>query len=214
MKKTLLLAALFLCCQAVSAQQRSITKDSVNIQSIELGEVMIKSKEPDKFSNKVRSENTYIVLNPTQSGVTDAKFDSTYFVTRFPQPEADSISLYAVEVKLKPYDTAMFDIKLLIYQVREMDTLRITVPVAGDKIDRKGKLRITLYDQQITLQPGEFYIGYGFHTKHIAEPFRYRMYATNKGEGAILTFQKDRVSITSNPHFPYVFPFRMSYRKY
>lgn len=214
MKKILLLIALSATLLKVSAQNKTTSNDTTGIRSIELGEVTVKSREPDKLVSKVRPQNAYIVLNATHEGVTDSKLDSTFFVTRFPQPETDSISLYAVEIRLQPYDTSMFDIKLLIYQEGAQDTLRKEIQVAGERIDKKGRLRVTLFDEQITLQPGYFYIGYGFHTKHITESLQYRMYATNKGDGAIITFSGRKAEIVSNPHFPYVFPFRMSYRKY
>lgn len=214
MKKIILLTGSWLCFQDAFAQKSNPPPADSTIRSIDLGEVVIKSTEPDKFSNKVHSQNVFIVLNPTQPGIADTKLDSTYFVTRFPQPESDSISLYAVELKLKPFDPAMFDLKLIVFQVGGKDTLRRIIPIDASKIDRKDKLRVILFDQYITLQPGEFYIGFGFHPKNISEVFKYRMYSTNKGEGAILTFKEDRTELVSNPHFPYVFPFRMSYRKF
>lgn len=213
MKKTLLFLGAYLFSQAVFAQDENNNKPDTSIRSIDLGEVVIKSTEPDRFSNKVRSQNVFIVLNPTRPGVIDAKMDSTFFVTRFPQPEHDPISLYAVDLKLKQFDTGMFDMRLIVFQVQGKDTLRRTVPVDASKIDRKDKLRIVLFEENITLQPGDFYIGFGFHPKRIPETYKYRMYSTNKGEGAILTFKSGGVDLVSNPHFPYVFPFKMSYRK-
>lgn len=214
MKKTILLSAFWLCCQCIAAQQKDISKADTGIRSIDLGEVVIKSTEPDKFTNKIRSQHVFIVMNPTLPGVTDTKWDSTYFLTRFPQPEQEYISLYAVELKLKPFDTAMFDVRLMIFQIQGQDTLRKIIPINASKIDKKDKMRVVLFDENIILHPGDFYIGYGFHPKNIPELFRYRMYATSKGYGAILTFKGNGVDIVSNPHIPYVFPFKMSYRKY
>lgn len=210
MKSNLFLIAIFLCCTHVSAQQKSSTSSQA-IQSIELGEVTVKNKEQEKLSNKVKPQHVTVVFSASS---TDAKEDSTFFATRFPFPETDSISLNAVELKLKPFDTALFDIKLIVYQMREHDTLRKIVPIAGEKIDRKGNLRLSLYDEEITLHPGDFYIGYGFHKKRITEPYQYRMYSSNKGKGAILTFKESSVSIVSNELIPYVFPFRISYQKF
>ena len=213
MKKALIINAICLFFGSVATHAQTANQPDTALRSIDLGEVVVKSTEPDKFSNRIHSDNVFIVLNPTQAGVSEAKMDSTYFVTRFPQPENSPIFLSAVELKLKPYDPAMFDVKLIIFQIHGNDTMRKVLPIDAAKIDRKGKLRVLLFDENITLQPGEFFIGFGFHTKSITEQFHYRMYSTNKGEGAMLTFRKDGVNIVSNPHFPYVFPFKMSYRK-
>jgi hypothetical protein len=214
MKQTLLLMMCWLCCQTVLAQKITGQEDRSGLLSVELGEVTVKHTDPDKFANKVRAQNVFIVLNPTQPGVVDARQDSTYFVTRFPQPEPVAILLHAVQLKLKAYDTAMFDVKLLIYQPGAQDTLRKVIVLEGGSINKKQVLTVDLLEKNIKLQQGDFYIGYGFHSKHIPELFKYRMYSSNNGAGALLTFKKGQVDIVTHPNMPYVFPFKMTYKKY
>lgn len=210
MKHIWLFAVIFSFTANTSAQNKN---DSSGIWSVDLGEIVVKNNEPSKLKNKVHSQHVYIVLNPPKDNPANSSINK-WFVTRFPQPEQEAISLYSVEVKLKPYDLSMFDVKLLIYQTNANDTVRKEIPIDGSKLDKNGKLKVSLFEQDITLQQGTFYIGYGFHVKNIKEPFSYRMYASNKGEGAIIDFTDTGVKIISDPHIPYVFPFKMSYRKY
>lgn len=213
MKKTFLSISTCLFVQCVFAQNQNNSNPDTSIRSIELGEIVIKSRETAKLSNKVRSKNVFIELTPAQPGMERSKADSTFYLTRFQQPETAPISPYSVEIRLKPFDTAMFDINLVVFQVNGKDTLFRIIPVDGSKIDQKEKLRVLLLEENMILQPGDFYIGYNFHSKHIAENFRYRLYATNKGTGALLSVTAAGTKLQSDLGMPFVFPFKMAYRK-
>ncbi|MBN9482162.1 MAG: hypothetical protein BGO70_16450 [Bacteroidetes bacterium 43-93] len=114
---------------------------------------------------------------------------------------------------MKPFDTSLFDIKLIVFQVTGNDTLFRSINIDAGSI-KKNKLKIDLFAENITLQPAEFYLGYGFHTKHITEPYRYRLFSTSKGEGALLERKNGRIRIITHEHMPYVFPFKLSFKKW
>jgi hypothetical protein len=195
-----------LCNLAARAQQDQL-------RTIELDEVVIRDEPNKKLENRVRPQNVHFILNPNKREAKDIAFDSCYFATRFRQPEQDSISLYSLELKLSSWDTALFDLRLLIYQDQGTHKLRRTLILDPATIGRRGKTIVPLFGQDITLHPGDFYIGFGFSRKKIARPLKYRVYVRSKGDGAILHFDKDGAKIQVDP-LGFVFPFRIAYRRY
>lgn len=211
MKKTyFILFILFSLCQKVFSQQ--IKPDS-NILTVTLNEVTVKDKKQNKFANKARPQDVTLVLNPTKSGK-ESGIDSTYYVTKLNMPNNDSIFMSALEFRLKPFDSNMFDINLIIFQPQNKDTLFKLVRIDPSRIGKKNRIKVDLFKEHIILLPQEVYIGFGFHPKKIPAPYNYRLYSTDKGEGAILKLKNGGFSMISNPYFPYVFQFKMFYEKY
>lgn len=212
MKITCLFIALILTVQCVSAQNKATQQPDTSIRNLDLNEVVIKSSEQKKVTKSVHSQNVYIVFNATQPNVA-GQYDSTFFATKFPQVEDKAIALHSVELKLAPFDTSLFDVRLIVFQIVGKDTTYKLVDIDASQIDRKHKLKLTLLDKDIMLQPGEFFLGYGFKSKKITASYPYRMYCTSKGEGAMLTLSGNSFKVLTNTNIPYIFPFKVAYKK-
>lgn len=189
---------------SATAQQPTAT-----IQTVSLEDVVIKNSAGQQYANKVRSENVHIQLY-AHSGK-DNGLEKTFFVTKVPPLSDRPVLLHGIEVKLKSFDTSLFDVKLLVMQINGKDTMRKITTIDASKL-RKNKMTVLFDNEDIELQPGECYLGYGFHIKNLQSPYMYRLYSSTKGEGGIITFLDDGINVTIAPQFPYIFPFNISYR--
>lgn len=190
---------------AVTAQPQPGTA----IQTVNLEDVVIKNSAGKQYANKVHSENVHMQLYSYPGK--DNGLERTFFVTRVPPLSDRPVLLHSVEVKLKPFDTSLFDVKLLVLQINGKDTMRKITTIDASKL-RKNKTTVLFDTEDIELQPGACYLGYGFHIKNLQKPYMYRLYSGTKGEGGIVTFLDGGINLTIAPHFPYIFPFNISYR--
>lgn len=196
---------------AVFASFLTAAQDTTHI-TVNMDEVIIKSTADEKFRHHPRLQNVHMLLNPHKVKEHQDIYQNTYFLTRLAPLEPQAIYLQAATLRLHPFDTSLFDIRLIILQLKP-DTFYTIIPLNAADI-KKNRLKVDLLKEQITLQPDSFYIGYGFKPKNITSPYRYKMYATAKGQGAILTFIGKQMHLVYNDgDFPYVFPFILSYRK-
>jgi hypothetical protein len=168
-----------------------------------------------KLFRQLRHTKMYIQLDLTEGGVFYKKLDATYFVTKLQQTDAGPVVLNSVECKLYPYYPVVFEMKLLVFQVNNGDTVCQVVPI--EHRDRKainGIATVQVSDKNIRLNPGDFYIGFGFTPKDIPEAAQCRMYINDKGTGAIISLPATGgAKITEAPGMPYKFPFKINYSK-
>lgn len=205
MRHWYLVIAVYFMYTAAAAQ------DTAHI-TVSMDEVIIKSTADEKFNHHPRLQNVHMLLNPGKVKEHRDVYQNTYFLTKLPPLEQQAVYLHAAELRLHSFDTSLFDIRLMILQLKP-DTICTIIPLNAAAI-KNNRLKVDLINEQITLQPDSFYMGYGFRPRNITSPYRYKMYATTKGQGAILTFIDKQMHLVYNDgDFPYVFPFILSYRK-
>lgn len=201
MKYTTLFLLLILSIPAFAQQIDPTTT------TIDLNEVVIKNSPLFTKTKKVRSENVVIVINP--------KFekDKLYYATKFDHIADETILLNSVELRLRPYDTSAFDIYFIVLQKSDVNTTFVPVKVNGGNI-YKDKITVDLSQFDIRLKPSVFYLGFGFEPKNLPKSQSYRMFASRKGGlGAIIRHKQNSFLISENENFPFVFPFKLSFKK-
>lgn len=208
MQKLLLLILCLFASQHIQAQTN--TRNLADTaKRIVLTDVVINAKksESGKYAKKVRSENVTIMIHPQLAK--DGK--ETYWSTYCKPLNSLPVKLYAVELKLKPYDGKFFDMKLMILQLQANgDTLYRLVNIDADKIAGK-QFVVDVKSENIMLEPSNFYMGYAFIPKDMKETYGYHVYANSKGDGAIISLKNGHLNIIKFDDFNYNFPFKISY---
>lgn len=197
---------------AMVAALTARAQDSTRVLNATLPEIEIRSTPPLQFDNRVRSGNVYFSFDPSRQLPEGIKRQNIFFLTKMERLSNDAVRLHAAELRLKPFDTSLFELQLMIFQVQGSDTIYHIIPVPAWHIE-KGRLKVNLFEAFVTITPGIFYMGYGIKYKELSRPYHYKVYATDKGEGAILTFYNgDIIFSPAGNSTPLVFPFRLWYR--
>lgn len=195
----------------VSAQNAVLNHVDTSVKQFDLGNVIIKSYKLKEYSNKIKERNILLVFNGPKDSLHHG-WDSTYFLTRFPTLDDVPVKLCKVTCRLKPFDTTLFTPQIVFFQATKGDTLFRAVDIHKTCNVYKHTLVIDLANENIKIQPGEFFLGYGFVTKNHDKEFHYRLYSTNRrGGGVMLTFTKGMPHIISDDELPYAFPFKITY---
>lgn len=208
MQKLILLVFCLFIVDAILAQTAD-SKLTDSTKHIVLTDVVINAKksESGKYAKKVRSENVTIMIHPQLAE--DGK--ETYWSTYCKPLNTLPVKLYGIELKLQPYDEKLFDMKLMILQVRASDdTLCRLIDIDADKIAKK-QLVVDVKNENIILDPSNFYMGYAFIPKDMQTTYGYRVYANSKGDGAIISLKDGHLDIVKFDDFNYNFPFKISY---
>ncbi len=187
------------------AQQNTGT----NQRTVQLDDVVVKASDGKTTKNKVKQEHVFVQIPPTNTQSANHQ-DGMFMVTGFQKVEDAPVVIDEIELKLKPFDTSLFDLKLIIFQIANADTNFWIMPVPAHDI-RNKKLVMKLWDAQVELQPEKFFIGYGIHSKNKGDAFSYRLYSGSNGESAMLNLRDSRWEIMEVGYF--VFPFKIKYRK-
>lgn len=167
-----------------------------------------KRNETGKNKKKVKSFYSFIVISPAKSGVIiGPSFFSTYCLPLNTAP----VKLYHIELKLIPYDSRQFDIKLIIAQEQASGEIFFkTVDIDAEQIAKKRML-VDVKKENIILEPSNYYLGYAFIPKDLKSPFSYRVYFNDSGDGALIRQNGDSIKINKMSDFNYNFPFKVSY---
>jgi hypothetical protein len=210
MKPYSLLVLYLLMCSYSFGQVREESDAQTDTQKhIVLTDVVINARrsEAGKYAKKIKSSNVYMIINPDNRADEYLRFWSTLCKPLNKAP----IKIYTVELKLAPYDSSLFDMKLIVAQVQSTgDTFFRVVDIDAEQIARK-QLVMDVKKENIVLEPSHFYIGYDFRPKGITAPYRYRIYCNDKGDGAIISLKGNKIIINKMQDFDYNFPFKISY---
>jgi len=198
----------------VAAQQKVASapvKVKAGIDSLKYWEPEGKDKASRRHMRRLRYTKVYAVLDNTAGGVFNTALDSTYYVTKLEQSKPTPIKLESIQMKIYPYYHSQFDVKLLIFQVKNGDTTKVILPLEDLRYKRK-EMTFDVSDQNLVLQPGTFYIGYGFTVHYLPGPMEYRFYVNDIGKGAIIRFnQNGTTDLMEEPGMPYIFNFKLFY---
>lgn len=206
MKYTLFVFILCLCTRYCYAQ-----KDTIRTVSME--EVVIKANavRTGKVNKKVRTGLVYYHIDtPVSKKYMAVK---NFLSTKFPPIDTVPVKLQSAELKLKPYDSSAMSLNFIIFSTCGGDTMYRIINLDKYEIQNR-KLVLDLSDENIVLCPHEFYMGYCLKPKNPKEKISYRLFSTDKGEGAFITMYEGRITIQEGKGFPYIFPFRLSYKVY
>jgi hypothetical protein len=207
---TAIFALLFIGFESASAQA---TGRSSKPRQVDLNEFTFNGNGLKKMRKKVRVDDTRMIFPIVEAG-NPRPWDSSYWLTRFPAPTDKKILLTSVEGRIADFDTSNFDLYLAVIQLNGSDTVFREIPItlAPDEKRPKHWHLMPVRDSAIVLQPGPFFLGYGFHTKPVKESFEYRLYAahSSKGEGTRMWIKNDTWNIVTGPGLA-VFPFKISF---
>ena len=205
----LLLFSLLMCSYSFGQVKAENATQNDTQKHIVLTDVVINARrsEAGKYAKKVRSSNVHMIINPANKADKYLRFWSTLCKPLNNAP----VKIYSVELKLAPYDSRLFDMRLIVAQVQSTgDTFFRVVDIDAEHIARK-QLVMDVKKENIILEPTNFYIGYDFRPKDITTPYRYRIYCNDKGEGAIISIKGNNIKINKMQDFDYNFPFKISY---
>jgi len=201
-----LLKSIALLCLAATSLP-AIAQDK-QVLTVDLNEVVVKNRGPQSADKRIKAQNVHFRFQKGRTNYTD----STGFITRFPAFDSVPIRLSSIELKLKPFDSSVLRVELMILQLNGTDTVLQQIPIAASEIDRHNKLKLYVADYNILLQPAPLYLGYRFIGKQIPDQgYDYRVFCTDKGEGAIIYMGAAGWTFTTGEHVPYIFPFRIAY---
>ena len=203
-----IILVIFLVCLRANLSAQALHSENTDMHTVKLDEITVTGGELETVRHKVRSEHVYMGFTP--DALRD--YDSIFYLNRFPRVAETSIGVHSVDLKLASYDTSMFDIRFMFFQIVGTDTVRWIIPIDGSKIEnKKYSLRVT--DYNVRLKPADFYVGYGFRLKKITEPIKYRMYSSRQGVTYTLKYTKEGTIFRSNPFFPFMQPITIHYYK-
>jgi hypothetical protein len=176
-------------------------------------EVVIKAEavRTGKVNKKVRTGFVYYHIDtPVTEKYLAVK---NYLTTKFPSVDTVPVKLQSAELKLKPYDSSAMTLSFIIFSTCGGDTMYRVINL--DKYDiQNRKLVLDLSDENIILCPHEFYMGYCLKPNNPKEKISYRLFSTDKGQGAFITMYDGKILIQVGKGFPYIFPFKLSYKVY
>ncbi len=206
MKHLLLIAATLLYTLSGYAQ-----KDTIKTVSME--EVVIKAEavRTGKVNKKVRAGLVYYHID-TPAFKKNREIRS-YLATKFPPVDTVPVKLQSAELKLKPYDSSVMSLHFIIFSTCGGDTMYRIINLDKYEIQNR-KLVLDLSGENIILCPHEFYMGYCLKPNNPKEKISYRLFSTDKGEGAFITMYEGKILIQEGKGFPYIFPFKLSYKVY
>ncbi len=186
-------------------------KDTIRTVSME--EVVIKANavRTGKINKKVRTGLVYYHIDtPVSEKYMAVK---NFLSTKFPPVDTVPVKLQSAELKLKPYDISAMSLNFIIFSTCGGDTMFRIINLDKYEIQNR-KLVLDLSGENIILCPYEFYMGYCLKPKNPKKKISYRMFSTDKGEGAFITFVENRIVVKEGKGFPYIFPFKLSYKVY
>lgn len=186
-------------------------KDTIRTVSME--EVVIKAEalRTGKMNKKVRTGLVhYLIDTPVTEKYLAVKH---YLTTKFPPVDTVPVKLQSVELKLKPYDSSAMSLNFIIFSTCGGDTIYRIINLDKYKIQSR-KLVLDLSNKNIILCPHEFYMGYRVGPNNPKRKIRYRLFSTDKGEGAYINFYEGKILIQEGEGVPFVFPFTLSYKVY
>ncbi|MBW7913149.1 MAG: hypothetical protein H3C54_05500 [Taibaiella sp.] len=186
-------------------------KDTIRTVSME--EVVIKAEavHTGKRNKKVRTGLVYYHIDtPVSKKYMAVK---NFLSTKFPPLDTVPVKLQSAELKLKPYDSSAMSLNFIIFSTCGGDTMYRIINLDKYEILNR-KLVLDLSDENIILCPHEFYMGYCLKPKNPQKKISYRLFSTDKGEGAFITFVENRIVVKEGKGFPYIFPFKLSYKVY
>lgn len=206
MKHLLLFAATLLYTLNGYTQQDTI-------RTVSMEEVVIKAEavRTGKVNKKVRTGFVYYHIDtPVTEKYLAVK---NYLTTKFPPIDTVAVKLQSVELKLKPYDSSAMTLSFIIFSTCGGDTMYRVINLDKYEIQNR-KLVLDLSTENIILCPHDFYMGYCLKPNNPKEKISYRLFSTDKGQGAFITFVENRIVIKEGKGFPYIFPFKLSYKVY
>lgn len=186
-------------------------KDTIRTVSME--EVVIKANavRTGKVNKKVRTGMVYYHIDTPAFNA--ARKVCNYLTTKFPPLDSVPVKLQSTELKLKPYDSADMSVIFIIFSTCDGDTMYKTINLDKYEIQNR-KLVLDLSGENIILCPYEFYMGYRMKPNNPQKKISYRLFSTDKGEGAFITMYEGKIKVHEGVGFPYVFPFKLSYKVY
>lgn len=206
MKHLLLFAATLLYTLNGYTQQDTI-------RTVSMEEVVIKAEavRTGKMNKKVRTGLVY--YNIDTPAFKKSREIRSYLTTKFPPVDTVPVKLQSVELKLKPYDSSAMTLSFIIFSTCDGDTMYRTINLDKYEIQNR-KLVLDLSDENIILCPHEFYMGYCLKPNNPKKKISYRLFSTDKGMGAFITMYEGKILIQEGKGFPYIFPFKLSYKVY
>lgn len=183
------------------------------IRTITMEEVVIKAEavRTGKVNKKVRTGLVhYLIDTPVTEKYLAVKH---YLTTKFPPVDTVPVKLQSVELKLKPYDSSAMSLSFIIFSTCDGDTMYRIINLDKYEIQNR-KLVLDLSNENIILCPHEFYMGYRVGPNNPRKKIRYRLFSTDKGEGAFINFYQGKILIQEGEGVPYIFPFKLSYKVY
>lgn len=181
---------------------------------VDLNDIVVKSSGTERMKNKTRISNVHLVFESAAELNSGGSWDSTYLMTKFLPPSDGRFKPTSVACRIADYDTAVFDLYLVVLQMDAADTLFRELPIVLSGQKRKKQSHVVdLRASGIVLKPAPFYLGYGFHTKPVPYEYSYRLYSTVGGQGTSLRIRDRRWTFHTSSHMPYTFPFSIAYLK-
>lgn len=176
-------------------------------------EVVIKAEavRTGRVNKKVRTGLVYYHIDTPAFNA--ARKVSNYLTTKFPPVDTVPVKLQSAELKLKPYDSAAMSLHFIIFSTCGGDTMYRIINLDKYEIQHR-KLVLDLSGENIILCPYEFYMGYCLKLNNPQKKISYRLFSTDKGEGAFITMYDGNILIQEGKGFPYIFPFKLSYKVY
>jgi hypothetical protein len=201
--RCLIALALVLFGLSASAQRDSTHK------RVDLDEFVYNSGKKKSKKYKVRIDHVTHRFHPPMLG---GSRDTLGYLTHFPALENKAVSVYEVECRVDEYDTAEMSMFLIFLQIHDKDTIIRRVSLDHDIIRHNRTVHHFASDEAITVEPGEFYLGYAF-VNRASKPIEKRLYCSISYEraGALLRLKKGTVSFFPAENFPNIFPFRIKY---
>lgn len=176
-------------------------------------EVVIKAEavRTGKINKKVRTGLVYYHIDtPVSEKYMAVK---NFLSTKFPPVDTVPVKLQSAELKLKPYDSADMSLSFIIFSTCDGDTMYRIINLDKYEIQNR-KLVLDLSGENIILCPHEFYMGYCLKPNNPKKKISYRLFSTDKGEGAFITMYDGKIKIQEGEGVPYIFPFKLSYKVY
>ncbi|MBZ0098152.1 MAG: hypothetical protein K8F30_03660 [Taibaiella sp.] len=206
MKQLLLLTTILISASNTFAQQDTI-------KTVKMEEVVIKANavRTGKVDKKVRTGLVYYHIDTPAFNA--ARKVGNYLTTKFPPVDTVPVKLQSVELKLKPYDSSAMSLNFIIFSTCGGDTMYRIINLDKYEIQNR-KLVLDLSGENIILCPYEFYMGYCLKPNKPQKKISYRLFSTDKGEGAFITMYEGKILIQEGKGFPYIFPFKLSYKVY
>lgn len=186
-------------------------KDTIRTVNMEEVVIKVEAVRTGKVNKKVRTGFVYYHIDtPVTEKYLAVK---NYLTTKFPPIDTVAAKLQSVELKLKPYDSSAMTLSFIIFSTCGGDTMYRIINLDKYEIQNR-KLVLDLSAENIILCPHEFYMGYCLKPNKPKEKISYRLFSTDKGEGAFINFYEGKILIQEGEGVPYIFPFKLSYKVY